>query len=141
MVVRSPVIPATQHSPTGSATPSGDAPSDQLPLRVTLAFAPLHKRAFGVATGTAAGLGLFVLTMVEVLRHPLGSPLHLLDEYFAGYSVSVVGAIIGGLWGFATAFVLGWFVAFCRNFVVAASIFWIRTRAQLSATRDFLDHI
>ena len=49
--------------------------------------------------------------------------------------------LIGLLWGFATGFVMGWFVAFCRNLVVAASIFWIRTRAELSANRDFLDHI
>jgi hypothetical protein len=119
-----------------------DIAPDELPARVTLAFAPLHKRAFGIATGTAAGLGIFVLTLVEVLRDPPGSsPLELLNQYFAGYTVSVGGAFVGLLWGFATAFIMGWFVAFCRNFVVAASIFWIRTRAQMRATRDFLDHI
>lgn len=126
----------------GVDAPAPAQEAEPLPLPVSLAFAPLHKRAFGTATGTAAGLGLFILTIVEVLRHPAErSPLELLNEYFAGYSVSVTGAFVGLLWGFATAFILGWFVAFCRNFVVAASIFWIRTRAQLTATRDFLDHI
>lgn len=126
---------------------SADAPAtaynvEQLPLPVSLAFAPLHKRAFGTATGTAAGLGVFILTLLDLARNSAEqSPLELLNEYFAGYSVSVTGAFVGLLWGFATAFILGWFVAFCRNFVVAASIFWIRTRAQLTATRDFLDHI
>ena len=115
---------------------------DELPLPVTLAFAPLHKRAFGIATGTSAGLGVFVLTIIEFLRVGSGwSPLTLLNQYFVGYEVSVAGAFIGLFWAFATGFVMGWFVAFCRNLVVAASIFWIRTRAELRANRDFLDHI
>ena len=117
-------------------------PIDELPLPVTLAFAPVHKRAFGIATGVTFGLLLFAVTMVEVVRNPtVPSPLRLLSEYFAGYSVSLPGAFIGLAWGLATGFVMGWFVAFCRNLVVAASIFWIRTRAELRANRDFLDHI
>ena len=113
-----------------------------LPPRVTLAFAPLHKRALGTATGVAVGLSIFLITLVEVVRAPREpSPFALLSEYFAGYSVSVRGAFVGLLWGLGTGFVAGWFVAFSRNFVMAASIFWIRTRAQLRATRDFLDHI
>ena len=115
---------------------------DDLPRRVTLAFAPVHKRAFGVATGLATGLALFVLTLISLVLGPdAQQPLTLLNQYFAGYSVSPKGAVIGLLWGFGTGFVMGWFVAFCRNLVVAASIFWIRTRAELSANRDFLDHI
>lgn len=119
-----------------------DTTTDELPPPVKLAFAPIHKRAFGVATGVAFGLAVFVLTLVEVMRDAsVPSPLRLLGEYFAGYTVSPGGAFIGLLWGFGTGFVMGWFVAFCRNLAVAASIFWIRTRAELSANRDFLDHI
>jgi hypothetical protein len=115
---------------------------DELPLPVTLAFAPVHKRAFGMATGVTAGLLVFAVTVMETLRNPVvPSPLRLLSEYFAGYTVSWAGAFIGLAWGLATGFVMGWFVAFCRNLVVAASIFWIRTRAELQANRDFLDHI
>lgn len=118
------------------------ATTDTLPLRVTLAFAPVHKRAFGVATGITAGLLVFTVTMMEVIRQPATpSPLRLLNQYFAGYTVSVSGALIGLAWGLATGFVMGWFVAFARNLVVAASIFWIRTRAELRANSDFLDHI
>jgi hypothetical protein len=40
-----------------------------------------------------------------------------------------------------TGFVAGWFVAFVRNFVVTVSVFALRTRAELSQTSDFLDHI
>jgi hypothetical protein len=113
-----------------------------LPPQVTLAFAPVHKKAFGVATGVTFGVGLFVLTAIATLAGPEGaSSLNLLNEYFAGYRVSPAGAFIGLLWGFVTGFVMGWFVAFSRNLVIAAWIFWVRTRAELRATREFLDHI
>jgi hypothetical protein len=107
-----------------------------------LTFAPVHKSAFGVAIGAAAGLTLALFTLIGVVRRaPADTPLVLLDEYFAGYTVSLVGALVGFLWGFATGFIAGWFIALSRNFVLAASIFWIRARADLSANRDFLDHI
>lgn len=125
----------------------GDVPCDaDLPESVeqelTLAFAPLHKRAFGVAIGTAAGVSLFVATLVYAARSPAeGVGLLLLNEYFRGYSISVAGAFVGLGWGLATGFVAGWFFAFCRNLFIAASVFLIRAKAELSETRDFLDHI
>jgi hypothetical protein len=36
---------------------------------------------------------------------------------------------------------MGWFLAFCRNLLLAVKLFVVRTRAELSQTRDFLDHI
>lgn len=116
--------------------------TDLLPPKVKLAFAPLHKRAFGTAAGVAAGLLLFAVTLFELVRNPDGnSPLNLLGHYFAGYTVSLSGAFIGLLWGLVTGFVMGWFLAFSRNLIMAVSILWIRTRADIRAHRDFLDHI
>ncbi len=116
--------------------------SETLPTEAVLAFAPLHKRAFGVAVGFASGLILFLITVISVLRgpHP-GFSLGLLRIYFAGYTVSWTGAVIGFGWGFLVGFVAAWFLAFCRNVILALSIFVIRARSELSATRDFLDHI
>ena len=106
------------------------------------AFAPLHKRAFGVATGVAGALLMVLLTLAGMfLPGARDFPLELIRQYFAGYSVSWVGALVGGLWGFAVAFVAGWFAAFCRNLALAISAFFIRTRAELDSTREFLDHI
>ena len=106
------------------------------------AFAPLHKRAFGVATGVAGAVLMVLLTLAGMfLPGARDFPLELIRQYFAGYSVSWVGAIVGGLWGFAVAFVAGWFAAFCRNLALAISAFFIRTRAELDSTREFLDHI
>jgi hypothetical protein len=117
---------------------------DDVPAALALAFAPLHKRAFGTAIGIAVGLAVFAITAVHLLRNPAPDEaikLGLLREFFYGYRVSWGGALIGLAWGFAVGFIAGWFVAFCRNLVIAASIFITRTRAELQATRDFLDHI
>jgi len=115
---------------------------DQLPSEAALAFAPLHKRALGVACGLLGALliaGITAFHMVALQGDESG--LSLLGEYFAGYTVSWPGVFVGALWGFATSFVFGWFAAFVRNLVLATYLFVARTRAELEQTRDFLDHI
>ena len=115
---------------------------EELPRSASLLFAPLDKRAFGVAIGVAIGLVIFGITLLDVGRglQSVGG-LTLLDEYFAGYSVSISGALVGLAWGLAVGFCAGWFVAFIRNLVLAVSLFLLRERAELDETRDFLDHI
>jgi hypothetical protein len=116
--------------------------ADAADRRLSLAFAPLHKRAFGVAVGTAAGLGIALLTSASLVLDPAGRlDLSLLAQHFAFFTVSWGGAVVGAAWGFATGFVAGWFVAFVRNLVIATWLFATRARAELAATRDFLDHI
>ncbi len=115
---------------------------ERLQAGLALAFAPLHKRALGIATGTASGLLVFVVTVFHLVFRPeVAINLWLLAEYLYGYTVSWKGAFIGLFWGFVVGFVAGWFLAFCRNLVIATSVFITRTRAELQATRDFLDHI
>ncbi|MEW5918969.1 MAG: hypothetical protein AB1762_21375 [Gemmatimonadota bacterium] len=107
-----------------------------------LAFAPLNKRAFGIALGCSGAVFMALLTIaVLVADRALEFPLGLLGQYFAGYTVSWPGVLVGAGWGFVVAFVAGWFFAFCRNAALAITAFAIRTRAELSQTRDFLDHI
>lgn len=117
-------------------------PEPPLPRELLLAFSPVHKMAFGIAIATVCALLVFGATAVTILQ-PEGSRirLELLAVYFRGYSLSWVGALIGAGWAAVAGFVFGWFLAFCRNLVLAVSLFVIRTRAQLAETRDFLDHI
>ena len=125
-----------------SAERRGATYDDELPPALLLAFAPMHKRAFGTATGVAVALLIALLTVgVLVLPGARDFPLELLRAYFAGYSVSWSGVLVGAAWGFVVGFVAGWFAAFCRNLALAISTFLIRARAELSQTRDFLDHI
>jgi hypothetical protein len=109
---------------------------------VLAAFLPLHKRAFGMATGTVAAVVVFLATAIYIMR---GSPpeirLALLSQYFAGYSATWLGAFIGAAWAGFVGFVMGWFLAFTRNLLLTVKLFVVRTRAELSQTRDFLDHI
>ena len=115
---------------------------DMTSQQLTYAFPPLHKRAFGVAIGAAAGLLVFGATLVYLYRAPdVGPGLVLLRQYFAGYTISWPGAFIGLLWGSVAGFVAGWFFAFCRNLAMGILIFFIRVRSELAQTRDFLDHI
>lgn len=117
-------------------------PAPDLGGPLALAFRPLHKRAFGIAVGLAAGLVLALATLVTLLRDG-GDQINLglLAQYLYGYRVSGAGVLVGFAWGFFIGFVAGWFTAFSRNLVMATSLFLVRTRAELTATRDFLDHI
>lgn len=124
----------------GSAPPfRTDDPFDRAAARL---FAPMDKLAFGVAVGAAAGLLLFALTAADLLLDRGDQvPLTLLAQYFAGYRESWAGAAIALAWGLAVGFVVGWFTAFLRNLVLALWLVVLRARADLAASRDFLDHI
>ena len=47
-----------------------DPTAETLPDPLALAFAPLHKRTFGIAVGAAAGLVVFLLTAYHLLVQP-----------------------------------------------------------------------
>jgi len=117
-------------------------PNNTIPKQLASVLAPIARRAFGVAIGTACGLGIFLLTAADLLRRPEpGLNLELLGHYFPGYSLSWAGAVAGLAWAFGVGFCAGWFLAFIRNLGIAAWIFVVRGRHEIAATRDFLDHI
>jgi hypothetical protein len=114
---------------------------DDLNRELALAFAPLHKSAFGFAVGLTFGVGLFVVTALAVVR---GGPPDILSRVrflIPLHDVSWSGAILGSLSASFAFFCAGWFLAFVRNLVLALSIWVLRTRAELDQTQDFLDHI
>ena len=119
------------------------AEAHETPL--AFAFAPIHKLALGVAAGITFGLLMLVVTMVPVLAAGAGGDLEmylgLMNNYFYGYSVTPSGALVGTFWGFVVGFVAGFFAGFVRNLAVTIAVFALRTKAELSQTTDFLDHI
>jgi len=118
---------------------TGEAPINQA---LAYAFAPLHKRAFGIATGVAGAIVMAAITVaVLTISRVRDFPMQLFSEYFAGYTISWMGVVVGAAWGFVVAFVAGWFFAFCRNLALAVTAFTLRVRAELTQTKDFLDHI
>ena len=122
-------------TPSPSTSPAG------LGNDLELAFAPIHKRALGVAVGTFAGLGVFVVTVWSMLMPEPPSLIYLFQYLLPGHDVTWTGALVGAVSAFFAFFVAAWFLAFCRNFVLAASVWVARTRNELEQTHDFLDHI
>ena len=115
--------------------------TDEGPEDLILAVTPVHKRAFGTAVGLTLGGLVFLATVYATLRGNAPEELSLLSNYFLGYTVSWSGAVIGFAWGVFTFSVAGWFCAYVRNLTIAASVWIVLTRAELEASRDFLDHI
>jgi hypothetical protein len=121
-----------------------DRVTDEAPIDRALAyaFAPLHKSAFGIATGVAGAIVMAGMTVAALtISRVQDFPVQLFSEYFAGYTISWMGVVVGAAWGFVVAFVAGWFFAFCRNLALAVTAFTLRVRAELTQTKDFLDHI
>ena len=118
-----------------------DPKVEELPQELVLAFAPLHKRAFGMAVGLTIGTVVFLVTVLAILRPGYPEFVPLLSRYFFGYSISWTGALVGFAWAWFAFFVAGWFTAFLRNLLIAANLWIGYARAELDDTRDFLDHI
>lgn len=74
--------------------------------RVQVAVRRLNARVWGITGGLLLGGGLFIATLVLVIKGGpnVGRHLALLSNYFPGYSVTVLGSFIG----FVYAFVLGY---------------------------------
>src|SRR5688572_33079979 len=93
------------YQPRGEVITPGDrvdVPTEEAPVisAMLFAFAPLHKRAFGVATGVAGATVMAAVTIYAILvpgvRRDI--PLYLIGQYFEGYSVTWPGVLIGAAW-------------------------------------------
>tara|TARA_R110000823_G_scaffold130015_17_gene258071 strand:+ start:3134 stop:3793 length:660 start_codon:yes stop_codon:yes gene_type:complete len=80
----------------------------------------LHGMSLGVAIGTMAGVGLFCSTAWLVVRGTADESVHaaLLSNYIPGYSVSIVGGLIGAVQLFVFAFVACLLLAAVYNKIV-----------------------
>ena len=69
----------------------------------------LNARAWGIAVGLVFGLGLFLATMVLLMRGgpEVGAHLRLLGKLLPGYSVTVSGAFIGLIYAFVIGYAVG----------------------------------
>ena len=84
------------------------------------AFARLDQTALGLAVGTLSGLGVFIATVVLLIKggEVVGPRLALLGQFFIGYTVTPGGAFIGLVYGFLAGCILGWLIGFFRNSLV-----------------------
>ena len=106
------------------------------------AFSRLDKLGFATALGSVSGLFTFLATIILVFKggEVIGPNLQLLSQYFFGYTVTVKGAFIGLAYSFSWGFILGWLVAYFRNFFVAFYLYRLKKKVEMLSFKDFLDH-
>jgi hypothetical protein len=90
-------------------------PSEERVVRKVLARA--NEQGWGLAFGLVCGIGLFLATVILVVRggpNP-GPHLGLLSVYFPGYSVTWIGSVIGFVYAFVGGYAIGRTVATIHN--------------------------
>jgi protoporphyrinogen oxidase len=100
-----------------------------------VAFAPLDPLALGVAVGTVGGVGLFLATVVLLLKDGpvVGPTLSLLGQYLLGYEVTWPGACLGLVEAGVGGFMLGAVGAWLRNIGMAAYTSLVKRYAEAEA--------
>ena len=89
------------------------------------------------------GLTLFAATLTLVLKggEVVGPHLGLLAQYFPGYRVTALGALLALFYGFVTGFVGGWALAFIRNAVVFLHMVMTRRQTERRLMRKLMEYI
>lgn len=74
----------------------------------------------GAVVGCICGFGLFAATLFLVIKggDVVGPHLGLLDRFFWGYTVTIVGSFVGLIYGFVTGFLVGYFTAQIYNLLI-----------------------
>jgi hypothetical protein len=87
------------------------------------AIARLRADVMSLVFGIIGGTLLFLVTIWLVIRGPTGGQatvgphLGLLNQYFPGHEVTVLGSFIGFFYGALTGATIGWIMAFVYNTV------------------------
>jgi hypothetical protein len=80
----------------------------------------------GIVAGFLGGCLIMIPTLWLVIKggEVVGPHLGLLDQFFAGYSVTWFGSVIGFGYGFVVGFATGYFVSFTYNLLVDVRKRW-----------------
>jgi protoporphyrinogen oxidase len=110
---------------------------------IAQAFPKLDRVAFGLSLGVAAGMLLFLATLILAIEggEVMGPNLGLLSQYFPGYSVTPAGSLLGLVYGFTSAFIGGWLFAFLRNAAVFVYMAIAYRRAERQLLRQLVGYL
>lgn len=75
----------------------------------------LNPKNFGLAAGILWGLCIFVFTLIAVFSGLWMDTMKLVVSLYPGYTVSIVGAFVGLVYGFVDAFVCFYIFAWLYN--------------------------
>lgn len=114
---------------------------DEADQIIQTAFARMDGVALGTAFGVVAGVGLFLATVILLLKGGefVGPRLGLLRNFLPSYDVTWSGALLGLVEGSLVGFLLGFFVASLRNWGIRAYAYLLRRRAETEAAKTVLD--
>lgn len=95
-------------------------PSEEIALNEALLR--LNGRAWGIAFGLLFGGGLFVATIILLIKggENVGAHLGLLGVYLPGYSVSFLGSLIGFVYMFVIGYAVGRLIGIVYNRMIGA---------------------
>ena len=105
-------------------------------------FARIDKLGLATSSGTVSGLLVFLATLWLTYTGDgvTAQALHLLSQYFIGYTVTLKGSFIGLGYTFLWGFLFGWLFAYLHNLFVAFYIYRVKRKLELLSFRDYLDH-
>ena len=75
----------------------------------------LDVKALALSCGLIWGLGLFLVTWWVILLDGASGEVTWLGHVYRGYSISPVGSVIGGAWGFVDGAIGGAILAMVYN--------------------------
>ena len=78
-------------------------------------MAKLDVKAFGMALGITWGAAMFLLGVVDIFTTCGDAWGLIMSTIYIGYAPTLVGSVIGGVWGFCDAGVGGIMVAWLYN--------------------------
>ena len=133
--------PSIRRSPAGDRATPGAARERTLEEVLAAAFARYDRLALGAAVGVVCGLGLFLATVLVLVDAP-GDPgrvLSLLGQYFLGYEVSWMGAVIGLVGAGSSGFLFGWMLAILINGLIGWEESLLRRQILAARTLDPLE--
>ncbi len=112
-------------------------PADHRDTIIMWALAKLDVTAFVAASAVISGAALLLLTLFLVVKGappgiPVGPHLAQLSVFFPGYSVTTIGAFIGGAYASVVGGALGFLLATFWNAAHALFLAVIRIRASLA---------
>jgi hypothetical protein len=113
-------------------------PADHRDTIIMWALAKLDVVAFVIASAAICGAGLLALTLFLVIKGappdiPVGPHLAQLAVFFPGYSVTPLGALIGGAYAGVVGGIAGFLLAIFWNAAHALFLAVVRMRASLAS--------
>jgi ABC-type amino acid transport system permease subunit len=93
---------------------------DKLEKIVQTRLLRLNATIHGIVFGLIGGSLIFVATIWLVIKGGpvVGPNLALLNQFFIGYKVTVLGSFVGFFYGFLTGFIVGFFIASVYNWIL-----------------------